>query len=555
MSPGAAPGLQFYGWGHLFDLTDPWNDRDTPMWPPRPSYCCTILNCTVTRQWRAWVARFLFAWLASWVPSVALSQEIAPEPAADLLKRPYRQALLIEVDGPIFDRFHWYVNNRLDQAARQQVDLIIIRLTSPGGDLEHSLQLARRLRDIQGATTVVFVPEEAISGGAIIALGSQRIVMQSGALIGDAGPIRMGLGGQFEHAEEKIVSYTVSAVRELAASQGRPAALAEAMVDRNATVLEATDLTTGKRVFLSEKEFNRIEVAGKFDLGQAVPETGQNRFLTLGAARALELGLCEAVVASQDELLTQMSIEKLTVTRMNWIDKLVFALNRPWLTALLLILGLIGLYLELTAPGISVAGLTALVCFGIFFWSHALGGTSGWLEVLLFLLGIICLAGELFVLPGFGVFGISGLLLVVLSLVMASQDFLLPQNPADWGTLRTNILIVLGAVLGVTVLFVAQIVLLDSIPGLNRFRLNAPDESGRRATALNDSLLRTAPAELNLPGLGETGIAESDLRPSGKVVWQNRLLDVITEGDYIEAGNRIEFIRIEGNRIVVRKVI
>ncbi len=475
-------------------------------------------------------------------------------PAIDLLQRPYRKALLIEVDGPIFDRFHWYLNNRLDQAKRQQVDLIILRLTSPGGDLEKSLQLARRLRDIDWATTVVFIPQEAISGGAIIALGCQRIVMQSGALIGDAGPIRMGLGGQFEHAEEKIVSYTVSAVRELAASQGRPAALAEAMVDRTVSVVEATELATRKRVFLSEKEFNQADVADKFELGQPVPEAGQNRFLTLGAARALELGLCEAVVASQEDLLAQMSIEELSSTQINWIDKLVFTLNRPWLTALLLIIGLLGLYLELTAPGISVAGLTALFCFGIFFWSHALGGTSGWLEVLLFALGIICLAGELFVLPGFGVFGLSGLFLVVLSLVMASQDFLLPQNPADWGQLRSNLLIVLGSLLGVTALFVGQIVLLDSIPGLNRFRLNAPDENAAQGQSSHDSLTRASSAPQSLPGLGEQGTAESDLRPSGKVIWQNRLLDVISEGDYIEAGRQVEVIRVEGNRIVVRKL-
>ena len=181
---------------------------------------------------------------------------------------------------------------------------------------------------------------------------------------------------------------------------------------------------------------------------------------------------------SQDDLLRQMSIETLTTTRMQWVDKLVFTLNRPWVTGLLLILGLVGLYLELAAPGISVAGLGAMFCFGIFFWSHALGGTSGWLEVLLFLLGIVSLACELFVLPGFGVFGISGLVLVVLSLVMASQDFLVPQNPADWNELRSNLLMVLGAVLGVMALLVGQILLLDSIPGLNRFRLHAPTESG-----------------------------------------------------------------------------
>lgn len=480
----------------------------------------------------------------------------AEQPAGDgVLQKKFAKALLIDVEGPIFSRFHWYLNQRLDRAKQQQVDLVILRLTSPGGDLEQSLQLARRLSAIDWATTVVYIPEEAISGGAIISLGCDRIYMQSGALLGDAGPIRLNLGGAFEHAEEKIVSYLVGALREIAASKGRPAALAEAMADRTAVVYEATELATGKQVYLSEKEFNEGELAGKFKLGPRVPEAGQNRFLTVGAARALQLGLCEGVFDSQDDLLRQMSIETLTTTRMQWVDTLVFTLNRPWVTGLLLILGFIGLYLELAAPGISFAGLGALFCFGIFFWSHALGGTSGWLEVLLFLLGIVSLACELFLLPGFGVFGITGLVLVVLSLVMASQDFLVPQSTADWGELRRNLLMVLGAVLGVMALFVGQILLLDSIPGLNRFRLHAPTDSGPiDPHAPIGTLLTTSVSGVPLPPLGTRALAESDLRPSGKVKCGDQLLDVITEGDYIEAGQTVEILHIEGNRIIVRKV-
>ncbi len=478
------------------------------------------------------------------------------QPAGDaVLNKEFTKALLIEVEGPIFSRFHWYLNQRLDRAKQQQVDLIILRLTSPGGDLEQSLQLARRLSAIDWATTVVYIPEEAISGGAILSLGCDRIYMQSGALLGDAGPIRMNLGGAFEHAEEKIVSYLVGAMREIAASKGRPAALAEAMADRTTVVYQATELATGKQLYLSEKEFNEGDLAGKFKLGPRVPEAGQNRFLTVGADRALQLGLCEGIFASQDDLLRQLSIETLTTTRMQWIDKLVFTLNRPWVTGLLLILGLIGLYLELAAPGISVAGLSSLFCFGIFFWSHALGGTSGWLEVLLFVLGIVSLACELFVLPGFGVFGITGLVLVVLSLVMASQDFLVPQNTADWGELRGNLLMVLGAVLGVMALLVGQILLLDSIPGLNRFRLHAPTDSMPTPSDVPiGSLLTNSPSGVPLPQVGTHALAESDLRPSGKVKCGDQLLDVITEGDYIEAGHTVEILRIEGNRIVVRKV-
>lgn len=488
-------------------------------------------------------------------PAAALAA--APDPAQDLvLQKTYRKAFLIDASGPIFERFFWYLDQRLDLAQQQGADLVIIRLTSPGGDLERSLQLSRRLRDMDWATCVVFIPQEAISGGAILALGADRIYMQEGALIGDAGPITLGAGGQFEHVPEKIVSYSAGAIREIALATGRPAALAEAMVDRNLTVYQATEIATGEIVYVTQRQLDDPQFAAGLQVGQPVPEAGNNRFLTLGARRAAELSLSDGVFASETELLEQFSIERVIPTRMNWVDRTVFTLNRPWLTALLVIAGLIGLYLELAAPGISVAGLTSLVCFSIFFWSHVLGGTAGWLEILLFLLGVTCLTLELFVLPGFGVFGISGLALLVISLVMASQDFIVPSNASEWGQFRTNLLFVLGSVLGILVLFFAQILLLDSLPGLNRFRLNADSTKTQDAGSSLTSLTQSSSQNpyTTTVSAGQHGIAESDLRPSGKVRIDDRLMDVITEGDYVEAGTPVEVLRVEGNRIIVRKL-
>ncbi len=473
--------------------------------------------------------------------------------ADEILSGDYSKALLIEAEGPIFGLFHWYLNNRLDLAQRERCDLILIRLTSPGGDLEQSLQLARRLSDIDWATTIVFIPEEAISGGAVICLGCDRITMQAGAVIGDAGPVSLGMEG-FEHAEEKVVSYTASVVRELANKKNRPSSVAELMVDRSLTVIPVREIATGKVAYLSEKDVDAGKApVEKFAIGPPIPESGQNRFLTVGAVRAEELLLCEGVFSSEQELLSQLSIGILKPTRMNWVDRTVYILNRPWLTALLLIAGLLGLYLELSAPGIGVAGLTSLVCFGIFFWSHALGGTAGWLEVLLFLLGVICLAFELFVLPGFGIFGASGLVFLVLSLVMASQDFVIPELESEWTELRSNLFVVLGSVLAVLVLFLGQILLLDSIPGLNRFRLAAPlAEVPSAEGAASGTLLLQTNSPAPTVSLGMHGEAESDLRPAGKVKIDNRLIDVVTEGDYIEAGQSVEVIHIEGNRVIVR---
>lgn len=485
----------------------------------------------------------------------------AKNPVDWILAKRFEHALLIDVRGPIFGWFHWYLNHRLDMAKQRGVDLVILNLTSPGGDLEYSLELARRLRDVDWATTIVFVPEEAISGGAIISLGADRIYMQSGALIGDAGPIRMGADGQFEHAEEKIVSYLAEAIRELAEAKGRPGALAQAMVDRNLSVYEWRDPASGELRFVTKQEAE----ADALELGPPVPETGQNRFLTVAADRAVELRLAESVFETEDDLFRAMQIDQVSRTAPTWIDSLVFMLNRPWFTALLLVCGLIGLYLELAAPGISVAGLSSMCCFGVFFWSHVLGGTSGWLEVLLFVLGVGCVICEMFVLPGFGVFGITGVFLVILSLVMASQDFVLPESPDQWNQLRWNLLVVLGSVLGVLLLFFGQLMLLDSLPGLSRLQLSTPEEpaggpqAGDAATPTFTRLTQTSnaaeavEAQYESLAVGTIGVAESDLRPSGKILVGSRLIDVISEGSFVDAGSPVEIVKIEGNRIIARK--
>ncbi len=489
--------------------------------------------------------------------ALELADVPAVEPAAEgedaVLTTAFTRGVIIDFDGAIFGTQASYLRNRLDRARSTNADLIILRLTSPGGELETSLELARRLRDIDWATTIAFIPQESISGGAIIALGCERIYMTPRALLGDAGPIRMGMDGQFEHAEEKIVSYLSSAISELAESKGRPGALAQAMVDRSLKVFRATDKQTGKIRYLTQLETQDAELLKRYTVGTEVLETGENRFLTVSGKRALELNLAEGVFDSEEALLSELNVASLKRTRMTWVDRLVFVLNRPWLTGLLLIAGLIGMYIELAAPGISFAGMASVACFGIFFWSHALGGTSGWLELMLFTLGIACLLVELFLLPGFGVFGLSGIVLVLFSLIMATQDFIVPSTGLEWAQLQTNTLIVLGSMALVGILFLAQLLLLDSLPGLTRFQLHTPG-GGEADVSSIAPLTSDAEQALVLPDIGQVGVTESVLRPSGKVLFGSRLIDVISEGDFVDPGVQVEVLRREGNRIVVRKL-
>lgn len=471
----------------------------------------------------------------------------------EVLERPFRKAMLIDVRGPIFDSLKQYIVGRLSAAKRGGADLIILRVTSPGGELETSLELARKLGEVTWATTIAFVPEEAYSGAAIMALGCDRIYMRPRALIGDAGPIHFH-GGFFEHADEKVVSALAVAMHQLAVAKKRPGAIAEAMVDRNLVVHEAHNKTTGELAFLTANEIALQRNQDAYDIGAPIPESGQNRFLTVAGTRAVEMMLAEGTFDSERELLDALHIQQLVETRRTWVDQVVYVLNRPLVSGLLLLIGLIGLYVEFSVPGISVAALVSLSCFALFFWSHALGGTSGWLEVMLFALGIACLGIEIFILPGFGVFGITGALMIILALVMASQDFVLPESTVQWTTLRNNLLIVLGAMASLVIALIIQVMFFDSIPGLGHLRLDTPQPELSPADAATGSLVAGFIPSASLPQLGDVGVADSVLRPAGKVRFDDHLVDVVTEGDFLDPGTRVEVVRREGHHVIVRRL-
>ncbi len=140
--------------------------------------------------------------------------------------------------------------------------------------------------------------------------------------------------------------------------------------------------------------------------------------------------------------------------------------------------------------------------------------------------------------------------MVVLSLVMASQDFVLPTTSVQWTTLRNNLLMVLGAVATVVIALIIQITYFEWIPGLGRLRLEAPDASSAPSAA-SLAIDTSGPA---LPDLGAQGAAESVLRPAGKVRFGTQLIDVVTEGDFLDPGTQVEVVKREGNRVIVRRV-
>jgi membrane-bound ClpP family serine protease len=240
-------------------------------------------------------------------------------------------------------------------------------------------------------------------------------------------------------------------------------------------------------------------------------------------------------------------------SRDDWLDAVAQFLREPIVNVILIMAGVAGLILELKMPGFGIPGIVSAICFVLFFWAHAFAGQSAWefklLAILLFVLGLVLLGVEMFLLPGFGITGISGVALIVISLVLVTLEQM-PSTSQEWIGLGTGLTTVgLGLVAGMG----AAVVLaryLPSIPYASRLVLEPPNEP-EHAADIEYTQEGIHAAAL----LGALGVAATTLRPAGKAQFGEQILDVVAEGDYVNPGARVQIIEIEGNRIVVKEVL
>ncbi len=488
--------------------------------------------------------RGLFAGAVAW----ALLHS-APARAADAAPL-YRHAVRLHIDGPIMHGAVAQFRRHLEAARAADADLVVVEIDSPGGLADASFEIAHLLRDLQWARTVAYVPRQAYSGGAIVALGCADLVLGPRAMFGDIGPIVLGDDGAFRHAEEKAVSAIAQELRTLAEARHRPGGLAEAFADRNLKVYR-TPTADGKGMrSVSERELAAQPLAPGARK-ELIPETGNGRFLTLDGRRTVELGFGTFACDNFPEALDRLGgAARETDLVRTWVDGLIDTLNHPLCTVLLIAVGLACLYGEVAVAGMGLLWIPATLCFALFFWSKILGGTVGWLALAMFVVGLACLAVEIFVTPGVGVAGLTGILLTILGLVIAVQGFVVPSTSADWSQVGST----LGQVGAGGILFLGAAGFaskhLEKVP-LFRSLILAPTAADPASPEARGELTGAEPLATFL---GQTGVAATDLRPAGKVRIGTRMLDVVADGFFIPAHAPVEVLEVAGNRVVVRKV-
>ena len=465
-----------------------------------------------------------------------------------------RKVRLIKIEGIIDHLQEGFLLRQIERAVRDESQAIVFQIDSPGGLLLSSTMLANAIADLQSQKirTVAYIEREAISGAAIVALGCDEIYMLPEAKIGDAGPIEIHPGRAFERAPEKILSQLKADLRLLAEKKHRPIAICEAMADRLLKVYQVTHRDNGRVWFMSDLEIHAAN--GEWIQGPQLRETTGELLFTATGTRAHELKLAESPVNDLDDLKARIGVPagmKLIPVEKTWVDRLVFVLNQQPMVFLMITLGIAFIYLELHFMT-GILGILSVLCFSLFFWSNYMGGTAGWLEVVLFLLGIGCLGLEIFVVPGFGVFGVSGILLVLASLVMAchSWSFDLMSNMEGLAWHTSQVLVSMGFV-GAIALITARI--LPAIPGWESMVL-APPGSGNHEPQLRVETQTSSPGSSSEFAIGQPGIAITMLRPSGKARIDSRIVDVISDGPFISAETEIEVVALAGNRIVVRSI-
>ena len=484
-----------------------------------------------------------------------------------LAGKPNLLVLVVRVEGEIDIKQAAYVGRAVRYAGSVKPDLVLLELNTPGGLVNYMEEIGKQIRSLDPISTVCFVDDEAFSAGVYLAISCDRIYMRPGATIGATTPWVPGPGGLPAELPEDVKKKEYSALkamfRAVAQQKGYPGALIEGMIDPS-VVVQQVEIDGTKTILTKEEVENRRQAMERELKGSAAErrEESDRRVVVLSTIQegkgpialtgteAKQYGLADGVVGSRSELLSQLRIEhpRIEQVQHSWSETVFGWLAGPIISGILLTVGLMALYVEFKTPGFGVPGITGIVCIALVLFSQYFVGLADYTDILIFVIGVILLATELFVLPGHGILGIMGLILMVVALFLSRQPFVIPDpgNPWDVDLFQVNFIVMGASLVALFIFAVALARYLPGMPLLGRLVLRAagpgtPEELvGSAGTAKHDV------------EVGAVGVSLSELRPSGRAQFGSKIFDVMTRGEFLGPGERIEALETGGNRIVVR---
>jgi membrane-bound serine protease (ClpP class) len=398
-----------------------------------------------------------------------------------------------------------YVKRVVSDAEKNNADAIIFKINTFGGRVDAATQIKDAIISTE-VLTIAFINNRAISAGSLIALSCKKIAMAPGSSIGATTVVDQT--GQKQ--AEKYQSYMRSEMRATAERNGRRTDIAEGMVDE------------------------RVVVPGLVDSTQLI---------TLTSEEALQYGITDTLVNNIDEVLAAFNLEgsEIYILEQNWAEGVVRFLNNAIISSILIMIGFFGLLAEIKSPGWGVPGTAGLIALALFFGSAYILDLASAIEIIMFVLGVALILVEVFVIPGFGISGVSVIILIIASLFLS----LIGSDPVlDFEGVSVAIIQLSVALLGAIVLVFVMAKYLPKTNIFKKFVLSDAEKTnkGFSSHATSKDLV------------GAEGIALTDLRPSGTAEINGKKVDVVTESEYVEKGKHLKVITVEVIRVVVKPI-
>jgi len=568
--------------------------------------CCNPKNRS------RWAALLLAACLIALTPVQASSQTDTPNEAQAIAPSPAPQAnntasgtaiplptganvAVIKIRGLIYGFTLHSLQQSAEQAIQGGASLIVLELDTPGGVVTSALKISKYIKSMR-VPTVAWINPEAYSAGIMIAAACNQIVMAPASATGDCAPIVPGMSlSPTERA--KALSPILEEFRDSARANGYDYALFHAMCVLGVQVYQIEHTQTGQQRLVNQDDYQVMvegtaipTVATSVSQGTGTPATqpsainiggtsvsaatqadcGQwklvskihdgTTLLTLNQQRALDTGLAQAIVRDQTELQQFLGAASITTLHSSWVSVMAYWLTQPWVRALLMVAMLLGAYLEMQAPGVGVAGFVATAALVLLVVAPFLIGLAQLWHVVLFCIGLGLLLVEIIVIPGFGLAGVSGIICIFIGLVLmvvptTGQGPIPLPAPEVAQRLRDSVLFTLIGIIGSTVGLYYLTKHFGSLPLFNRLILRSPVlEAGSASTHATTPPAHVSGDEVIGEGriqVGATGQTVTELHPSGRAQIHGQIIDVISQGEWIDAGQQVRVIEVQGNRIVV----
>lgn len=420
-----------------------------------------------------------------------------------------KRVMVLEIRDEIDPRMTRYVKLAVEHAEKTNADIVVVDMDTYGGVLTDAKEIVDMMMALKQPVWV-FINSDAASAGALISIACDSIYMAPGASIG-AATVVTGTGG--EAAPDKYQSYMRSIMRSTAEENGRDPRIAEGMVDERVVI-------------------DSVKQAGKV--------------ITFTTSEAMEYGYCEAKVESIEEILKRNKIDSYELDRfkLGAVERIIAFFLNPFISGILILVIIGGIYFEMQSPGIGFplfASITALILYLV---PYYLNGLADYWEIIALFGGLTLIFLEVFVIPGFGVAGISGIALTVSSLVliMLNNDFFNFEF-VPFGDIVVAFFATIGGISGGFLLLFFGGAHITKTRAFQRIALTEMQESSQGYSVNSQAQV------LN----GKKGMAHTVLRPSGKVMIDGQIYDAFTRGEFIEKGTEIEVVGTEGVTLKVKQ--